>query len=268
VTRPRIAFLAGEATSLSVASRENFEDWRVETVASNGAGLSALSMAIDDSLHLAYGDNGLTYAFHTATKDRAVETPGGSTLPGSDAYNAMDACLATLHFFLGGNDDDYASRRRLYHAPAFALGQAGPLDDQAIFRAMDAAFDATPAGGVYVDLYAEHGAEMGQIGLDDPALLLDAYGTLQNFMPGLEALLTGQGDTLVVTQDMVDDALDIWQRIAAAASPELAGEINTRLALYNNLQDFEGLTFAEWAAAIGVYVAVSDHTLYLPVVER
>jgi hypothetical protein len=107
---------------------------------------------------------------------------------------------------------------------------------------------------------------MGQLGIQDSQLLWDAAGTLQNFLPGLEALVTGRGSEQVVTQEMVEDALDIWQRLAAAGSPELATAINGKLAQYHNLQDFVGMTFDEWALAIGVQPP--SHPVYLPVIIR
>ena len=79
----------------------------------------------------------------------------------------------------------------------------------AVFGSLTALFAATTAGQRYVDLYAQHGAEMGRLGLDDPQLLWDAYGTLQNFLPGLEALVTGSGEDVVVTQARLDDAQSI-----------------------------------------------------------
>jgi len=146
------------------------------------------------------------------------------------------------------------------------LGSTAPLGDDAIFGGMNMLFAASPGGDYYIDLYGQHGSEMGQIALDDPQLLWDSYGTLQNFLPGLEALVTGQGGNMLVTQEMVEDALDIWQRVAAVASPTLAATINTELTRYNNLQDFVGLTFAEWLAALGA--AAPDHHLYLPVITN
>jgi len=105
---------------------------------------------------------------------------------------------------------------------------------------------------------------MGGIGLADPQLMWDAYGTLQNFLPGLEGLVTGKGDEFAVTQEMVDDALDIWTRIAGAASPALANAINNELAQSNDLQDFAGMSFDEWAGEIGVNPPGND--IYLPLV--
>jgi hypothetical protein len=94
----------------------------------------------------------------------------------------------------------------------------------------------------------------------------DGYGTLQNFMPGLEGLVTGSGDEFIVTQEMVDDALDIWTRIAAVAGPDLANTVNTQLAQTNNLQEFVGLSFDEWAVEIGVDPPADG--VYLPAVFR
>jgi hypothetical protein len=138
------------------------------------------------------------------------------------------------------------------------------LDDGGIFEGMAMLFNQTTGGQNYIDLYLDHAPEMGQIGLNDPQLMWDGYGTLQNFMPGLEGLVTGNGDQFVVTQEMVDDALDIWTRIAAVAGPELANVINSELAQYNNLQDFVGLSFDEWAIAIGVNPPADN--IYLPAV--
>jgi hypothetical protein len=140
------------------------------------------------------------------------------------------------------------------------------MSDHAIFGAMTGLFNATASGQSYIELYRQHGSEMGQLGLNNPVLLWDAYGTLQNFLPGLEALVSGRGDEVIVTQEMIDDALSIWTRLADAGSPALSSAINTELDKYDNLQDFVGLSFDEWAESIGV-TPPSD-LLYLPVIHR
>jgi hypothetical protein len=65
---------------------------------------------------------------------------------------------------------------------------------------------------------------------------------------------------------MIDNALEIWQRIAAACSPELATAINTELTVYNNLEDFVGLSFDEWA--IGLGVRPLSESIFLPVISH
>jgi hypothetical protein len=126
------------------------------------------------------------------------------------------------------------------------------LEDLGIFLAMTPLFQATTGGQFYIDLYSNHVQEMTDIAMGDLALLHDGFGTLQNFLPGLEALVTGRGDQVLVTQKMVDDARDVWQRLAEAGSPQLAAAIQTELARYDGMQVFVGMTFDEWAQAIGV----------------
>jgi hypothetical protein len=216
-------------------------------------------MALSDRPHLAYTDNGLFYAFRSATLDVDSTIPGNPPLPTGGSYNPMDACQAVLQLFIEGES-------LMARPPDAPFGDTAPLGDEAIFEGMNMLFAASPGGDYYIDLYGQHGSEMGKIGLDDPQLLWDAYGTLQNFLPGLEALVQGRGNDLIVTQEMVDDALDIWQRTAAAASPALAATINTELARYDNLQDFVGLTFAEWFVVIGGEPPVNH--IYLPMITR
>jgi len=258
VTRPRIAFTRPGGGGLYMASRQNGA-WVEVTVATGSPALGGASLALDERPHLAYADGGLFYAFRTATLDTESPAPGAPFTLSDGPYNALDACLAMLNFYLGG--DEYGTL-----ALAAPVGQAGPLAETEIFQGIYTLFVRSPAGEVYKDLYVQHGPEMGQLGLEDPDLLWDAYGTLQNFLPGLEALVTSQGHTQVVTQVMVDDALDIWQRLAAAASPKLAAAINAELAASNNLQDFVGLTFAEWGQAIGL--DVPSQLIYLPLIGR
>jgi hypothetical protein len=260
--RPRIAYTTQVGDALYVASKQE-GNWEVDTVVTGSVAVNHASLALDDRPHLAYTDNGLYYAFRSATLDVDTAVPGSPPLRFGEGYNPLDACLAVLNLF---SPDELVASRPFTPPAAIPLGQAESLTDPAIFGGMNTLFAASPGGEYYIDLYRDHGSEMGQIGLDDPQLLWYAYGTLQNFLPGLEALVTGQGGNILVTQEMVDDALDIWQRVAAAGSPEVAATINAELARYNNLQDFVGLTFNEWAIAIGVNPP--SHQTYLPLVNH
>ncbi|MCB0016093.1 MAG: hypothetical protein KDE34_29455, partial [Anaerolineales bacterium] len=66
-------------------------------------------------------------------------------------------------------------------------------------------------------------------------------------------------------QTMVDQALDVWQQLAAQASPELAAVINGELAATNNLQDFVDVSFDDWALGVGVLPPGTD--TFLPIVR-
>ncbi len=266
-TRARVAYVT-DAGDLMLASLEG-GTWETAPVASGLAtDPNAVSLDLDARPHVAYVHtaDGLVYAFRSATLDLDASLAKDLPAPTGGYYNPLDACKAVLSFLL---DDGLAARAidlvqpRLLGLPA--LGPPATGDDLALFESLAAVFGGSAGGQHYIDLYAQHGSEMGMLGLADPALLWDAFGTLQNFLPGLEALVAGRGDEVLVTQGMVDDALDIWTRLAAAASPDLANAINAELAKYNNLDDFVGLSFDQWARAIGVE---PPEFVFLPVIER
>lgn len=256
----RIAYTAGSGTLHVVGLRNGV--WQIEIIESGAAALDEVSLARDTRLHLAYihASAGLQYAFPTATLNINSANPTMPPGPPPGSYNPLDPCAADLS--PGEQINLFTPDHSVF--PVTRLNQAEPLNDSGIFGGMMHLFSATAGGQHYIDLYVQHGSEMGQLGLDDPGSLWDAYGTLQNFLPGLEALVTGRGDEVIVTREMVDDALNVWQQLAAAGSPALTAVINTELAQYNNLQDFVGLTFNEWAAALGV----NPYQNYLPVVLK
>lgn len=230
--------------------------WRVSVLAEPSAAIKDhTSMTLRDRMHFSFADSvgGLMYGRRMPNLEFS-EPPGEPPILGDGYYNPLDACRAVLDLFLGdrSNEEGIGRPGRDQNLPDGLQGLSAPLSDDAIFEALATLFDFTAGGQFYIDLYQSHGSEMGQLALDDPILAWDAYGVLQNFMPGLEALVTGTGDDLLVDQDTVDRALDLWTRIAAAGSTELQSAINTELAKYNDLQDFVGLSYDEWANEIGV----------------
>jgi hypothetical protein len=250
--QPRISYAA--ADSLWLASGQDGA-WRRELVYKEAnLTLNGVSLVLGQRQHIAAGSSsGLRYAATIA----ASAGPEPLLLP---PYDPVSPWLACFEFLFG---DGPTSLNLAAAADTAVTGDLGDLD---IFLMLTPLFQATAGGQYYVDLYGEHVQEMTGIVLSDTALLWDSFGTLQNFMPGLEALVSGRGDEVVVTQAMVDDALDIWQRLAAAGSPQLSATIHGELARYHNLQDFVGITFAEWVLAIGVNP--SPQRLYLPLVAR
>ena len=71
-------------------------------------------------------------------------------------------------------------------------------NDYDVFDEMTRVFNTTPGGQHYIGLYGQHVDEMVAIGARDPLLLWESYQVLQDFMPGLEALVTGKGDTITI----------------------------------------------------------------------
>lgn len=140
-------------------------------------------------------------------------------------------------------------------------------NDGPVFGALTQLFLATPEGTAFVDTYFVHDYELVAILFNDPLLTYDAFRTLENLTPGLTAFTQGRGSQVIIDQALMDQALDIWQRVAAQASPALAGVINQYLTDTNNLQDYVGLSFDEWAATLGV-APPDPLTVYLPMVRR
>ncbi len=243
--RPRILYTIDSGVIRIAAKRNGV--WFQETITDSAVN-SIIDAALDARPHVAFinPSNQVAYAFRNATLDVDVSDPAAPPYSTGGYYNPLAACSAVQDLFL--------PKLGARHAKSSKRNQLVPslLDDLSVFGAMTALFDATPGGQHFLNFYDTHASEMGQLGIANPFLLWDSYGTLQNFIPGIEAMVSGNGDEFIVDQQMVDDALDIWQRLATAGSTELADAINVELTASNNLQDWVGLSFDEWAEAIGV----------------
>ncbi|MCA9971170.1 MAG: hypothetical protein KC425_13185, partial [Anaerolineales bacterium] len=258
--RPRIAYTRFSPAALYFAYKTDGV-WLVETVDTPPGAffLTSARLALGERPYVLFADFtfGLQLAVRRAPVDLPEAAPYVPTSPGTDVDDD-DA-----------DDTSWCEPGLLRAGGASATGIAAlagaSADDFLVFDRLTDLFYPSAGGQRYVDLYVTHAAEMGQIALHDPALLWDAYRTLRGFMPGLDALTAGQGSQVVVTQEMADNALDVWTRMAAVASPALTQVINQELAASNNLQDFVGLTFDEWAQAIGVTPG-ADYALYLPII--
>ncbi|MCL4267248.1 MAG: PD40 domain-containing protein [Anaerolineae bacterium] len=255
-TRPVLAYSAA-GTALHVAYTDDLtEPWIVQFVTSGGiAPIEGVDMVHDGRFRLLYRDQngGLNYTFPTAGTFNPVPAhvvTAGPVVGHVVGFDPNASCL------------DFAPGRQ---ANLVALGE-GPLADTAVMQGLTSLFGQTDAGVQYIYLYFEHIAEMADIGFADPILIWDSYRTLNNLMPGLEALVIGRGHEVMITQEMMDNALDIWQRLAAAGSPALANAINNELEQYHDLQDFVGMSFEDWAIAIGVAPPRND--VYLPFISK
>ena len=75
---------------------------------------------------------------------------------------------------------------------------------------------------------------------------------LRNIQPGFSALFTGQGETEVITQEIVDDLKALQAIVVAEASPQLKEAIQNLSDSYNSYDDFVGETFNGWANMVGL----------------
>jgi len=223
--------------------------WTVETVGSFGDLSSAnVSSAAQTRDHIAIDrpTPSMVYAFRSAT------------LPYSIYFNPLQPCIDSAPPPMASLGHTLAQVRAL--APS-ALSQ---VDDLTTLRALRDLFALSPGGRYYINLYYQHAPEAGALALHDPALLWDAYRTLENWLPGFLALSVGQGSSQVITQGMVDQVNHIADRLVGAGSPALGTAINTERAKYHHLQDFVGLTFDSGAALLGV----ASHVVYLPMIRH
>lgn len=185
-------------------------------------------------------------------EDRPTSVASGSIRPGNPELGFLCACLILQCW------TELTGRSAAQSAAEL------PLEAQ-----LHAQFAATAEGERYVELYRTHGREIYERIAADPALLWDTWRALENYTPALIALAAGEGEQTRLTSGMLSSSLDIWQRLAAAGSPELAAAINAELAATDNLADFTNKTVAESAEAIGVDPqALARMLLYLPLTVR
>ena len=253
-------FITQDGNLYLAFSNNNLQTVTLETIAQDAALYAAQpSLVHDNQPRIVYrnGAGQIVYTFPTARLSipAPVHNDGGASV--GVLYGAGLDLPVCFYLLL----QPATTRSTVFETLAATI-----LPDGQVMGGLTDRFRASRGGQHYLGLAAQHAQEMATIVRGDPVLLWDGHRVMQNFMPGLEAWVSGQGDEVIVTQQMADDALDIWQRIAAQAGPELSAAINAELAATNNLQNFVGESFDQWAEEIGV--GNGEIELYLPVVSR
>lgn len=135
--------------------------------------------------------------------------------------------------------------RSLFGDIGFSLRAAVTL-----YRTRDHLLSQTPAGQRYIDLYYAHTGQISRLLAKDPALRQQAAGVLQSVVPGLAALLNGDGGRVVVTPATIRQLQALLDGLAAAdADGDLARTIAVERSRLK-LENLTGLSFAEaWRAA-------------------
>ncbi len=260
---PRLALLMNDDSLRAMWSDDPLTaTWDQEVITAGGVARSHLSLAFEDRERLAYQEGAgagsqVVHAFRSGNKGGVAPAQTDTGAPSMGGLQSGE-CLC----FITGE-----------HICWLPYGQAGTNNllaftaQEPLFARLTTLFEQTSQGIAFINLYAQHDHELGTLLVSDPALAWDSYRTLHNFMPGLEALVDGRGHEAPITQEMVNQALDIWQRLAAKASSELAGVINQKLAETNNLQIYVGKDFNYWAFSLGVDVGVAPN-IYLPLIIK
>ncbi len=96
-----------------------------------------------------------------------------------------------------------------------------------LYRVRDEVLSQTEAGQYYIDVYYMHSTEITDLILADPALYDEGMATLELFVPGLQALVDGQGEAVTITAEQVQRAEAFLDALAAVGSPALRQAIAT-----------------------------------------
>ena len=126
------------------------------------------------------------------------------------------------------------------------MPQAAELWDgvELLQQVRDQILAKSPEGSRYIDLYTEHSPELALILLADSEFREQGFEAIDLFRPGLEALVEGRGDDVVITAAQVSAVEQFLDEIAAAAGPELAQVIADERAV-KPLAQLSGMTMGE-----------------------
>lgn len=125
-------------------------------------------------------------------------------------------------------------------------------DGEALFASLRGLFQTSAAGRYYLDLWAEHGAEIARITLSEPTQLGRRLATLADFAPGLTALTQGNGSQYRMTPGMLQQARGVWEGWRDRGSPALRATMVSELARLQNLTVYNNLSFDAWFASLSV----------------
>lgn len=97
-------------------------------------------------------------------------------------------------------------------------------------RYRDEVLALTPGGQHFAALYTQHSGAAAVALLRDPTFVFGFVSDLEVWVPALDALLAGNGDTVVITPAMQDALNDVLDELAALGNPGLAAAIATERA--------------------------------------
>lgn len=204
-----------------------------ETVATDYDGSNPIFLALNPSPIAVYTDAGGNTQYGLGSALPGIPAAREGDQPGASQVT-QDLCFGNVKSALPQSKVD------------------GVLDDESTLQRWESQFSRTSEGQRYIDFFRQDFPKAFRIIAQDPGLLMDANAALQNFMPGIQAMVQGQGSAVVISQDMINDGRDIWQRLSDRDSGSLSDFIEAELARWNQLDDFVGMTFQEWAITIGV----------------
>ena len=125
----------------------------------------------------------------------------------------------------------------------FAIKNFDRIADQAalLYRVRDEILSTSETGQRYIDLYYEQSAEIALILDTHTELAEQGLDVVDTFTPGMQALLDGQGDTVVITSEQIQQAQAFLDALIPYASPELQQAIADERDLHP-LENMNGAT--------------------------
>jgi hypothetical protein len=146
----------------------------------------------------------------------------------------------------GGTPTPDGTSTPVFSAPELLAGITESLIDPVeraslIYRVRDEIMSTTGEGQQLTDLYYQHSLEIATLMLADTDLYDQGFEALDAFLPGLQALVDGNGETVTITAGQVSAAQAFLDELSASGSPELQQAIQDERDRYP-LENLIGVT--------------------------
>jgi hypothetical protein len=116
--------------------------------------------------------------------------------------------------------------------------------EELIYRLRDEVMSQSSEGQRLATLYYEHSLEITILMLSDAELYNQGFEVLDSFLPGLQAMVDGQGDTISITEEQVQAAQAFLDELETRGSPELQQAIESERE-HLPLENMIGMTMNE-----------------------
>ena len=186
---------------------------------------------------------------------------GGEPDPNPPPTVTPQPCNCPVKFLKGLFCGQTASSNNdvgIFHLASY-IRQA-TFDIELFYRVENEILSQTPLGQHYINLYYGHGVEITDILRNDSVLKDEGIATLEQWEPKLQALLDGQGNTVLISQEEVDAVDHFLSGLEAVASVDLKTTIQTEKAEMN-LQGLVGKSMSQaWEEIGGIATATPTIT--------
>jgi hypothetical protein len=119
-------------------------------------------------------------------------------------------------------------------------------------------FRTTPAGQYYEALAQKHGEELNSLMQNHPDHFVKIMLALESFVPGMEAMLDGKGNTVQITKEQVGGLKTELDWMASVGSDSLRADIEAEQQRLS-LEHFVGMTMDEaWADINSKFPTVTE----------